>query len=172
MSGKKICRGRQVKKVKGEFVMKNLSLVMLGAALGFGTMALTGGGASAGALQPLAEQNVADDDIILVAQGDRDRRMRTSWDRRRDGRRCSERLGNCRHFHDGYYYETPWWTLPLIVGGSVAADRYYDDYDDDYEVAYGSSHVEWCLDRYRSYNPSTNTWVSFSGEVHECVSPY
>ena len=33
--------------------MKNFSLVMLGAALGFGAMALTGGGASAGALQPL-----------------------------------------------------------------------------------------------------------------------
>jgi hypothetical protein len=148
---------------------------MLGAVLGFGTMALTGGGASAGALQPLAQQNVADDGIILVAQGDRDRRMRTSWDRRRDGRRCSERFDNCRHFYRGYYYETPWWTLPLIVGGSVAADRYYDDYDDyddDYDVAYGSSHVEWCLDRYRSYNPSTNTWVSFSGEVHECISPY
>jgi hypothetical protein len=149
--------------------MKNWSLVMLGAALGFGTMALTGGGAAAGALQPLAQQNVADDGIILVSQGDRDRRLRTSWDRRRDGRRCSERFDNCRHFYRGYYYETPWWTLPLIVGGSVAA---YDDYDDDYEVAYGSSHVEWCLDRYRSYNPSTNTWVSYSGEVRECISPY
>jgi hypothetical protein len=152
--------------------MKNFSLVMLGAALGFGAMALTGGGASAGALQPPAQQNVANDGIILVAQGDRDR-MRSSWNRNRDGRRCSKRFGNCRHFHDGYYYETPWWTLPLIIGGSVAANRYYDDdYDDDYDVASGSDHVQWCLDRYRSYNPSTNTWVSYSGEVNECVSPY
>ena len=47
-------------------MMKNLSLVMLGAALGFGTMALTGGGASAGALQPQAQQNVANDGIILA----------------------------------------------------------------------------------------------------------
>ena len=102
--------------------MKNLSLVMLGAVLGFGTMALTGGGASAGALQPLAQQNVANDGIILVAQGDRDRRMRCDWNRNRDGRRCSERFDNCRHFHNGYYYETPWWTLPLIIGGGIAAN--------------------------------------------------
>ena len=148
--------------------MRNFSLVILGAALGFGAMALTGGGASAGALQPLAQQNVADDGIILVAQGDR--RMRTSWNRHRDGRRCSDPFDNCRHFHDGYYYETPWWTLPLIVGDG---DRYYDDdYDDDYDVAYGGDHVQWCLDHYRSYNPRTNTWVSYGGEVNECISPY
>jgi hypothetical protein len=155
--------------------MKNFSLVILGAALGFGTLALTGGGASAAALQPFqplaaSQQN---DGIIQVAERrDRgDRRMRTSWDRHRDGRRCSSRFGNCRHFHRGYYYETPWWTLPLIVGGSIAAQNAYDDddYDDD---GYGSAHVEWCLDRYRSYNPRTNTWVSYSGDVNECNSPY
>jgi hypothetical protein len=169
MSGKKICRSGN-RREKGEFAMKNLSLVILGAALGFGTMALTGGGATAGTLQPVDQQNMANEGIILVAQGDRRERMRTSWDRHRDGRRCSKRFGNCRHFHDGFYYETPWWTLPLIVGGSIAASRDYDD--DDYDVAVGSSHVEWCLDRYRSYNPRTNTWVSYSGEVRECVSPY
>ena len=36
-------------------------------------------------------------------------------------------LGNCRHFHDGFYYETPWWTLPLIIGG-IAANA-HDGYD-------------------------------------------
>lgn len=154
--------------------MKNLSLVILGAALGFGTMALTGGGASAAALQPfqpLAATQANDGMIQLAAS--RDRRMRSEWNSRRDGRRCSERFGSCRHFHNGYYYETPWWTLPLIVGGAIAADRAYDD--DDYDGGgggYGSRHVEWCLDHYRSYNPRTNTWVSYSGNVNECNSPY
>ena len=152
--------------------MKNLSLVILGAALGFGTMALTGGGASAGALQPLAQQNVANDGMIQLAASNQDRRMRSSWDRNRDGDRCSRRNDRCRNFYRGQYYETPWWTLPLIVGGGIAANNYNDDYDDDYDVASGSSHVEWCLDRYRSYNPRTNTWVSYSGEVRECNSPY
>ena len=150
--------------------MKNLSLVMLGAALGFGTMALTGGGASAAALpllSPLAssQQDVINDGIIQAAQGTGDRHMRFEWNRHRDGRRCSEPFGNCRHFHNGYYYETPWWTLPLIVGGNLAANNYDDG-------GYGSRHVQWCLDHYRSYNPRTNTWVSYSGVVHECISPY
>jgi hypothetical protein len=148
--------------------MKNSSLVLLGAVLGFGTMALTGGGASAAALLPLSplassQQNVAASGIIEVAQSNR--RMRSEWNRHRDGDRCSRRHGDCRHFHRGYYYQTPWWTLPLIVGGAIAADN-YDDGD------YGSAHVEWCLDHYRSYNPRTNTWVSYSGNVNECNSPY
>lgn len=153
--------------------MKNLSLVILGAALGFGTMALTGGGASAAALQPFQPLAATqpNDGMIQLAASKQDRRMRSEWNSRRDGRRCSTRFGNCRHFHNGYYYETPWWTLPLIVGGAIAADRAYDD--DDYDGGgYGSRHVEWCLDHYRSYNPRTNTWVSYSGNVNQCNSPY
>lgn len=151
--------------------MKNLSLVILGAALGFGTMAITSGGASAAALQPFqplaqSQQNTGIDGVIKVAQGDRDRRMRDRWDRKRDGQRCSKRFGNCRHYYRGHYYETPWWTLPLIIGGSIASQNYYDG------GGYGSRHVEWCMDRYRSYNPRTNTWVSYSGNVNQCNSPY
>ncbi len=64
--------------------MKNLSLVILGAALGFGTMALTGGGASAAALQPFqllaqSQQNVANDGMIQLAASKQERRMRSEW---------------------------------------------------------------------------------------------
>lgn len=150
--------------------MKNFNLVILGAALGFGALALTGDGASAAALQPFqplaaGQQNVANDGMIQLAASKKDRRMRSEWNSRRDGRRCNSRFGNCRHFHRGYYYETPWWTLPLIVGG-LAAQNNYDG------GGYGSRHVEWCLDRYRSYNPRTNTWLSYSGNVNQCNSPY
>ena len=147
--------------------MKNISLVVLGAALGFGAMAFTSSGASAAALQPfqpLAATQASDGMIQLAAS--KKERMRDRWDRKRDGRRCNTRFGNCRHFHNGYYYETPWWTLPLIIGGSIAAQNNYDG------DGYGSRHVEWCLDRYRSYNPRTNTWVSYSGNVNQCNSPY
>jgi hypothetical protein len=99
-----------------------------------------------------------------VAMGDRKRGMRRDWRRDRDGRRCSGRNGNCRHFHNGYWYETPWWTLPLI-GGAIINESMRRDRG-------GSRHVEWCLDRYRSYNVRTNTWVAYSGDVRQCVSPY
>jgi BA14K-like protein len=88
------------------------------------------------------------------------------WDRQRHGNRCRTRYGNCRHYHQGYYYATPWWTLPLI-GGAYALGAQGRDYN-----RYGNDHVQWCLDRYRSYNVRTNTWVSYSGDVRRCRSPY
>jgi hypothetical protein len=67
----------------------------------------------------------------------------------------------------------------MVVGGNIGANRYYDDYDDDYydddeydDGGWNDSHIQWCLNRYRSYNPRNNTWVSYSGEVHECISPF
>jgi hypothetical protein len=131
--------------------------LLFGAVLGLGTMAL-------------APVSLADsmDNQGYVQIRDRDFGDR-KWNRDKHGDRCRYRKGECRHFHRGYYYETPWWTLPLIIGGAYDNGRYYDDED------YGdlsSSHVEWCLNRYRSYNPRTNTWVSYSGNVNQCNSPY
>ncbi|MGH8103231.1 MAG: BA14K family protein, partial [bacterium] len=37
---------------------------------------------------------------------------------------------------------------------------------------FDSAHVEWCLERYRSYNPRDNTWVSYSGRVRQCDGPF
>ncbi|MCL6705926.1 BA14K family protein [Pseudomonas sp. R2.Fl] len=33
-------------------------------------------------------------------------------------------------------------------------------------------HVDWCLNRYRSYNPETNRYLSSSGGYRVCRSPY
>lgn len=46
------------------------------------------------------------------------RQMRKSWDRKRDGNRCRARSNSCRHYHNGYWYQSAWWTLPLL-GGAV-----------------------------------------------------
>jgi hypothetical protein len=150
--------------------MKNLSLVTLGAAVGFATLAFTGGGASAAALLPFqpsaAQQQNASDGMVQLAASKKDRRMRSHWNSRRDGRRCNKRFGNCRHYHKGHYYEKKWWTLPLIIGGAIASQNNYGG------GGYGNRHVEWCLDRYRSYNPRNNTWVAYSGRVNQCNSPY
>ncbi|MGX5667513.1 BA14K family protein [Rhizobium daejeonense] len=34
------------------------------------------------------------------------------------------------------------------------------------------NHVRWCLDRYQSYNPQTNRFLSSSGYFKVCRSPY
>lgn len=121
---------------------------IVGIALGIGSAA-----AAPASPAPLGVDNP---NIVKVAR----------WNRERDGRRCTSRGDRCRNFYRGYYYETPWWTMPLIIGGGVAARHAYDDdfYDDD--------HVQWCLDRYRSYDPRTNTWISHGGRVERCISPF
>jgi len=48
---------------------------------------------------------------------------------------------------------------------------YSDDYYGGREYVYGG-HVEWCLNRYRSYNPRTNTFMGYDGYKHRCNSPY
>lgn len=36
----------------------------------------------------------------------------------------------------------------------------------------GNAHVNWCYNRYRSYNARTDTYVSYGGRVRYCNSPY
>ncbi|MBP0440835.1 BA14K family protein [Tianweitania sediminis] len=36
----------------------------------------------------------------------------------------------------------------------------------------GSSHVQWCYDRYRSYRASDNTFQPYNGPRRQCYSPY
>jgi hypothetical protein len=88
-----------------------------------------------------------------------------NWEKRRDGNRWNHRSSRYRHYHGGYWYENPWWVLPMVGAGIALSNR-------GYYGTYGSNHVEWCLNRYRSYNVRTNTWVSYSGRVNQCYSPY
>ncbi|WP_394706316.1 BA14K family protein [Breoghania sp.] len=34
------------------------------------------------------------------------------------------------------------------------------------------AHVNWCLRRYRSYNPRTDRFLGYDGRYHRCRSPY
>lgn len=36
----------------------------------------------------------------------------------------------------------------------------------------GDAHIRWCSARYASYSPEDNTWVDYSGVVHQCGGPY
>ncbi|WP_287324292.1 BA14K family protein [Mesorhizobium sp.] len=42
----------------------------------------------------------------------------------------------------------------------------------DEQQAMPAAHVEWCASRYRSYRPSDDHYISYSGEQRPCVSPY
>jgi hypothetical protein len=39
-------------------------------------------------------------------------------------------------------------------------------------LAMNAGHVEWCSERYRSYDPADNSYNTYSGMRRECISPY
>lgn len=136
-----------------------LNQLLLAAAIGIAALAAGTGAASAmpQSLGPQINPEIVPVQFVLNDRMSVDR----GWQFRRDGNRCRTRLGNCRHFHQGYYYQTPWWTLPLFIGGALSHQSYH-----------GGSHVQWCLSRYRSYDTRTDTWLGNSGRRYRCNSPY
>ena len=37
---------------------------------------------------------------------------------------------------------------------------------------FSAEHLAWCAQRYRSFDPATNSYRSYSGEIRECSSPF
>ena len=60
------------------------------------------------------------------------------------------------------YYRAP---APVYYAPPPPPPVYYDQ-------SWTEAHIEWCLDRYRSYNPATNTFIGYDGYAHECRGPY
>jgi hypothetical protein len=52
------------------------------------------------------------------------------------------------------------WVAPVIVAPRIVVRRGYN------------AHVRWCMNRYGSYNPRTNTFLAYDGYYKRCVSPY
>ena len=147
-------------------------------AIGTGLMALSVTQASAftGAPQPVP-QSAASTLLIEVRDGGRysgnsndnyrgGYNGHTTYNRNVQGRRCGNWSNDCRYRHGNYWYSSPWWALP-VVGAGIAIGTYDNGY-----VGRGNRHVNWCMNRYNSYNPRANTWTSYNGRRHQCVSPY
>ena len=153
---------------------KKYLTLTLASLLGIGMFAVAGGSASA-MMIPAAPQIVpagaVDSTGLLTeahATGNGQARPNRYWNARRDGQRCRYRRGNCRHYYQGYYYISPWWQFasPPVFGGVYFGNTF------GYQHNSGNRHVQWCYDHYRSYNARYNTWISYSGRVYQCRSPY
>ena len=129
-----------------------LGKITLALALGLGTMASTS--LSAGAMPVTTSVNSPSDNIV-EAQYMPNRSQNRSMQNR--GPRCMTRTLNCRNYYRGYYYQTPWWTLPLIIGGAVTSHN-----------GYGQGHARWCRSNYRSYDLRSNTYLGRDGNRHVC----
>lgn len=129
--------------------------IALAIALGLGTMASTSLSASAMPMTTGVDSNTN----IVEAQYVPQNRMQRSrnWSMQNQGRRCMTRTNSCRHYYRGYYYQTPWWALPLVIGGAVAGSNNY-----------GQSHYDACRERYRSYDSRSDTYLGKDGDRHLC----
>ena len=86
-----------------------------------------------------------------------------------------------RHYHGGYYYRNPYWQPRYY-----APRRYYRSGPSvSFGLTFGgtpryrgrgrggSAHVAWCRDRYRTYDPRTDTFIArVGGPRVRCRSPY
>lgn len=165
-------------------MLNKYSTIVLGAMLGLGTLAFTSAGASAAAMLPLlpiasGEANAANDGTVQVTH-------KENWQNKHINNKCLYNNDGChiknrnthRYKHRRDRFDRSDLFLPLIIGGGFGGYNYYnnyDDYDDYFDYDGGglsSRHVRYCLKKYKSYRPRNNTWVTYSGKVKKCYSPY
>ncbi|KSV85059.1 hypothetical protein N183_01110 [Sinorhizobium sp. Sb3] len=94
-----------------------------------------------------------------------------------------ERRGNYYYYNGyrgynyrrpGYRYYNGWWYpmaafgTGVIIGGAIAQPPRYERP----APVYGSRHVQWCANRYRSYRAYDNSYQPYGGPRQQCYSPY
>lgn len=90
------------------------------------------------------------------------------YDPRHHGHRYKHKHNNYNYYHDGWWYAWPWWT----VGVGIGIGNYWGNYWDVPVYEGYDEHVAWCLRRYRSYDPASDTYLGYDGRYHRCISPY
>lgn len=66
--------------------------------------------------------------------------------------------------HNGFWFPAGAFITGLIIGGALDNTRVGS--------IGGSAHVRWCAERWRSYDPRSNTYQPYDGPRRVCVSPY
>jgi hypothetical protein len=91
-----------------------------------------------------------------------------AYDWRRHGYRYRWNRPGYGYYHDGWWYSSPWWgagaglAAGAIIGSAVAGASAAPVYD---------NHVAWCSQRYRTYDPASDTYVGKGGRRYRCVGP-
>lgn len=69
--------------------------------------------------------------------------------------------------YNGWWYPAAAFAAGAMIGGAIAAQP-----APRYAVPAGNAHVQWCMNRYRSYRVSDNTFQPNYGPRQQCVAPY
>lgn len=81
------------------------------------------------------------------------------------GPRYRYRYPGYNYFYSGFWYPWPWWSYNGGGWGFEVGDAFAGGSN-------ASQHVQWCMNRYRSYNPRTDTYTGYDGKKHRCRGPY
>ena len=121
-----------------------------------------------------ASAKTAAGDLYQEAARRDQRRRQWYYDRRYHGQRYRYRYGGYNYYYGGYYYQRPYWnlTIPFVFEAPVAPYYYQPRYYPRYYGGLNQRHINWCFAQYRSYNVRSNTWVSYSGQLRQCISPF
>lgn len=67
--------------------------------------------------------------------------------------------------HNDFWFPLAAFGMGAIIGGAITNQG---------RPVYraGNAHVNWCLNRYRSYRPRDNTFQPYNGPRRQCYSPY
>ena len=74
-----------------------------------------------------------------------------------------------RHFRDDDFFFPGAFLAGAVIGSSLYDEGPIYTYA---TPAYGSAHVQWCYDRYRSYRAYDNTFQPYGGPREQCYSPF
>ncbi len=146
--------------------MRKLKFTAVAAGLIGGAMLLFATAPASAATLPGAALAAPGDTAMVeqVNRHNRDRARRYDW--RRDGQRHRYPRSGYRHQYGGYHYASPWWLGAPSFGLSVIVPQ------PQYSGHTHSAHVDWCFNRFRSYNAATDRYLGYDGLYHRCNSPY
>jgi hypothetical protein len=155
--------------IMSKFVFSGLAAGVIG-----GAMLLSGTAPASAVTLPSAAVTAPAEAGMVEEVQRRDRRYsrrdgRRHYDRHRHGPRYSYRRPGFHYYYGGHYYASPWWVGPSIGFGITVPGVTLG-----LGGGYGgrSAHVQWCLNRYRTYDPATDTYIPRVGQRAYCNSPY
>lgn len=103
-------------------------------------------------------------DVVQIRDRHFRRNGNSAWYNGHRGYR-QQRRGYRRH--NGY-----WFPAGAFIAGAIVSGAIRNSDNHSYRGRHGSSHVQWCYDRYRSYRSSDNTFQPYHGPRQQCYSPY
>lgn len=125
------------------------------------------------AVAPASAQLARPQTAVALA-GDNDLLTDVQWRRGGWGYRGGYRGYGWRGYgYRGYGYR-PWvgagigLATGLAIGSALAAPRYYYDEPYAYRAPVAGDAVAYCMQRFRSYDPASGTYLGYDGRRHPC----